>query len=350
MPGKKKAESVVVPKKTFQLELFEGDTDHLPGSVKSDIASMEWPMYSLQKNDFVGREIYNKKGESLTIAPGIYGAPLVPDKDLLIFIASVLKRSNVKPEDYERVRTFKINLWNYVRETKQSKGGQASIRFAESLRRLATTSFILRRIDKETGEFVEHKYNLIDEYHIRGKSKTKASRLQKKSAGSNSLVATEVEGVIDVEITVSVEFARQIADNELLTIHPDYFKLSSPLLRRLYDVARKFCGHQAVFMVGLDKLKSTYLGSTSELKEIRRRFKDFVMQQPAGTKPLDDEQLMPEYYLAYDEETDVAVFYTQNQAQLYEYLKQNRKTEWFSKLLTRDSGDKAPKKKRASKK
>ncbi|CAJ7592232.1 putative plasmid replication-associated protein [Burkholderia pseudomallei] len=72
-----------------------------------------------------------------------------------------------------------------------------------------------------------------------------------------------------VEITLSVWLFNAIRSFEVFTLHKDYFRLRRPIERRLYELARKHCGHQATARIGLDLLRRK-AGSKATLKEFRR--------------------------------------------------------------------------------
>ena len=46
-----------------------------------------------------------------------------------------------------------------------------------------------------------------------------------------------------------------IDDNDVLTLHEDYFKLSKPFERRLYEICRKRCGRPSMQIIKLDNLR-----------------------------------------------------------------------------------------------
>ena len=54
-----------------------------------------------------------------------------------------------------------------------------------------------------------------------------------------------------VEITLSEWLWEAIQARHVLTLHPDYFRLRKPLERRVYEIARKFCGRQAEWRISL---------------------------------------------------------------------------------------------------
>jgi len=75
--------------------------------------------------------------------------------------------------------------------------------------------------------------------------------------------------MIDVEITLSDWVFDAIENNHVLTLNRQYFFLRKPLERRLYEIARKHCGAQSTWKIGLDVLRNK-CGSGSTLKEFRR--------------------------------------------------------------------------------
>ena len=55
-----------------------------------------------------------------------------------------------------------------------------------------------------------------------------------------------------------------------------YFKLRKPIERRLYEIARKHCGKQSYWEIGLDNLKAK-TGSTSTSKEFKRMISAVIL-------------------------------------------------------------------------
>jgi len=62
---------------------------------------------------------------------------------------------------------------------------------------------------------------------------------------------------------------------QVLTINRNYFRLRKALERRLYELARKHCGRQELWEIGLSKLKEK-VGSTSELYKFRYQLKQII--------------------------------------------------------------------------
>ena len=88
-----------------------------------------------------------------------------------------------------------------------------------------------------------------------------------------------------------------------MTIHPDYFRLRRPLERRLYELARKHCGHQTMWTIGLELLQEK-AGSKGSLREFRRMVREII---DVGT--------LPEYRMTLDDQ-DRVTFYTRDAKKL----------------------------------
>jgi plasmid replication initiation protein len=61
--------------------------------------------------------------------------------------------------------------------------------------------------------------------------------------------------MIAVEVTLSEWLYNAVAAREVLTLNRDYFRLGGALERRLYEVARKHCGRQAKWIVGVGAVR-----------------------------------------------------------------------------------------------
>ncbi|MEI8617377.1 replication initiator protein A [Pseudoalteromonas sp. B193] len=59
-----------------------------------------------------------------------------------------------------------------------------------------------------------------------------------------------------------------IDDNDVLTLHEDYFQLSKPFDRRLYEVCRKYCGRPSKQVIKLDNLRER-IGIRSSLADLK---------------------------------------------------------------------------------
>jgi plasmid replication initiation protein len=99
-----------------------------------------------------------------------------------------------------------------------------------------------------------------------------------------------------VEIKLSDWVFNAIRGQEVLTLHPDYFRLGKPLERRIYELARKHCGRQSSWSISLDTLLKKS-GSQSSAKRFRQHVKHIA-----------EHNHLPDYQLAFEEERDMVTF------------------------------------------
>jgi hypothetical protein len=98
--------------------------------------------------------------------------------------------------------------------------------------------------------------------------------------------------MVEVEATVSDWFYNALIGKEVLTISRDYFRLRKPLERRLYELARKHCGRQPEWNIGLETLKEKS-GYLSPLKKFRYQLREII-------KTNGEKNYFPDYSIALD--------------------------------------------------
>lgn len=215
--------------------------DTLPG-FRDDMASMEHPVFSLSTKPDHRVLYYEHNGNSITIKPGYHGLATIHDKDVLIYCISYLRAALKNGQDInQRIR---LTAHDFLVSTNRPTNNDAYDRLANALRRLEGTR-IETNIKTNSHEILEG-FGLIDAWHI-VRTNGRTGRMQA------------------VEIKLSDWFFNALLADELLTISRDYFRLRKPLERRLYELARKHCGEQSEWAIGLEKLKIK-TGATSENK------------------------------------------------------------------------------------
>ena len=230
----------------FNCDLF----DTLP-YFKDDMASMEHPVFSLTTHADKRILRYEHNGNSLRIIPSILGLPTVHDKDVLIYCASHLRAAMTRGEIPSR--TVRFTAHDFFVSIGRDTGGDSYERFRESLRRLKGTQI---ETNIKTGKVrIEEGFGLIDVW-----------RAVKEDATGR---------VIAVEIELSRWLYNAILSNELLTISPDYFQLRKPIERRIYEIARKHCGDQDLFKIGLENLHIK-IGTKAPLRKLRAQVREIV--------------------------------------------------------------------------
>lgn len=257
-------------------------------ALKDDGASMEAPIFTLAtKPDLSTWEWHSKDGNKhVKVVPSVLGRATQHDKDVLIYVVSQLTEGLNRGREDARNRTVRFTVHDFMVTTNRSIGGEHYKRLHEAFERLRGTSITT---DIRTGgERIREGFGIIDKWKIIEKSKTD-------------------ERMIAVEITLSEWLYNAVQAFEVLTIHPDYFRLRSPLARRLYELARKHCGHQAQWVIGLALLQEK-AGSKSTLKEFRR-----------AVRTIQADDSLPEYKLSLGGD-DRVTFYTRDPQRLVRSL------------------------------
>ncbi len=258
--------------------------DLLDYAIKDDGVTMEAPIYTLStKPDLDIWEWRSKDGNKyVKVTPSVLGRATVKDKDILIYVVSQLIEGLNRGREDAQNRTARFTVHDFLVTTNRGTSGDDYDRLHESFERLRGTSITT---DIRTGgERVKEGFGIIDKWKIIERSKTD-------------------ERMIAVEVTLSEWLYNAVSAFEVLTIHPDYFRLRKPLARRLYELARKHCGHQASWAIGLELLRDKS-GSKSSLKEFRRMVRD-----------IETDNSLPEYQLMLSRD-DKVTFYVRDTARL----------------------------------
>lgn len=212
-----------------QLNLFVADI--IDVSPKSDIDSMEIPLFSLSKKPDTELFRYEKGKQWIEVSPGQHGRPTIFDKDLLMYaIGQIMEGINRERPVSRRV---KITGYDYMRATARGTNGRAyesMILAANRLRGLTITTNMSGEGDISRRANV---FGLVDEVVI----------IEKKG-----------ERALHFEITLSERLFADIEAKRVLTYNPAYFQLTSPIKRRLYELCRKHCGNQKFWQIGFEKL------------------------------------------------------------------------------------------------
>ena len=259
-------------------------------ALKDDGASMEAPIFTLStKPDLSIWQWTSKDGnKSVKVAPSVLGRATQHDKVVLIFVVSQMTEALNRGRDDAKNRTVRFTVYDFLVTTNRQTSGQGYKLLQDAFERLRGTSITT---DIRTGgERVKQGFGLIDEWRIIEKSK-------------------DDERMIAVEVTLSRWLYNAVQAFEVLTIHPDYFRLRKPLARRLYEIARKHCGPQTEWTIGLELLQEK-AGSKSTLKEFRR-----------AVRSIQTDDSLPEYRLLLTNDDKVR-FYVRDGARLVRGISQ----------------------------
>jgi len=237
------------PLKYSQTDLFVCDiTDVI---LKGDMASMEYPFYSLTKKPDMTQRRFEFEGRWIEFRPSIKGLPTIYDKDLIIYAISQLI-AGIK-EGRPISKTVEIDPYAFLVYTQRGTGGRDYDALCDSLDRLDGTR--MRTNVVFDGKMQDRWLGIIDSAALETDARSRKPRRLK--------------------ITLSDMVMDAVANMEVLTLHRDYFRLKKPIERRVYELARKHCGRQSSWRIGVEKLHKKS-GSQSRLKEFRRALKHLI--------------------------------------------------------------------------
>lgn len=270
-------------------------------SAKEDRASLEYPLFSLSKSPDRKIREYSRGGKVLKIIPSVVGAANQFDKDLLIWAVTRLVDLRNREPNRRLSRTIRFETYSFLKATKRSTGGAAYKRLVDSCQRLRGT-VIQTNIQTTEGERTSG-FGMIDTYDV----------VRSTKDGS---------GALELELTVSDWLYRQIEGFDVLTLDPGYFALKQPIERRLYELARKHCGDQPLWKVGIDVLLAK-----SGSRQLRKHFM-------VDLKKIAAHDNLPSYQLLIDESgpEQMAVFVTRDTKKLHLHLLKNNLAAWYTTL------------------
>ncbi len=247
---------------------------------------MEHPMFSLSKTPDRKERHYEHQGRTVTVMPSSRGVATIWDKDVLLYCISILV-DGLNRGHKDISRTVRLRAYDLLVTTNRSTGGDHYKRLEAAFDRLAGTR--IKTNISTNGVRVREGFGLIDNWKI-----------IERAPGNGRMVA--------VEVTLNEWLYNAILAREVLTLNRDYFRLDGGLERRLYELARKHCGNQAKWSIGVDLLHKKS-GSAGPLK----RFREFV-------KKIAAEDILPDYRMNYDAAGNKVTFYTKDSNKLAQSL------------------------------
>lgn len=237
-----KEKKPLLPDRHPQTNLFICDV--ADAVIKSDMASMEHPIFTLSKKPIREVKTYQHGDVVLEVSPSSKGIANIYDKDILIFAISQIMAARNEGRPYSR--DIKFQAQDFLEFSNRHTGGHDYDLLRDSLDRLDGTR--LRTTIKTGGEETWEAFGLIDGAKIK---------------------RTRTDGrVTEWGLKLSEWLFKAIEANEVLTLHPDYFRLRKPIERRIYEIARKHCGAKEFWQIGLKKLQKK-CGSSDAIRNFR---------------------------------------------------------------------------------
>src|SRR6056297_700060 len=230
---------------------------------KHDLASMEHPIFSLSTRPDRRILSYTHNDVAVTVTPSVRGRATIFDADVLIFCISQLMAGLNAGREISR--TLTLTAHDLLLATGRETSGDSYRRLKEAFERLAGTRITTNIVtgDKE----VTTGFGLIEAWEI--VRKTRAGRM------------------VSVSVTLSDWLYQAVLSRSVLTLNRDYFSLRRPLERRIYELARKHCGHQRYWRVSLETLLKKS-GSTSPRRVFRAMVREIVRKDSLPDYRLDE--------------------------------------------------------------
>jgi plasmid replication initiation protein len=242
--------------------------DPLDVAPRSDMASMEHPIYSLSTKPETRVLKYTHGENSLEIIPSAIGLPTVFDKDLLIYCISRLVA--MKNDGREIGPCIRLTTHDLLVQTNRPTNDLGYERIDPALTRLKGVQ--IKTNIMTGGKMVTRGFGLIDDYEYNRKGMF-AKRLE------------------FLEMTLSKWVFQAIEACDVLPISRNYFRLRRPLDRRIYELARKHCGQQNHWRISFDVLQKK-AGSNSPAKKFSWYLRHLVETNhlPDYTMTLEEDQ------------------------------------------------------------
>lgn len=220
---------------------------------RSDMATMEHPIYSLSTVPERRRLNYHNGDVKVEIIPSSIGLPTVFDKDIIIYCISKLKQAHDRGEPI--AQTVKLTTHDMLVETNRPTNNLGYERLLPALNRLRG---VVINTTISTGDArTTHGFGLIDAFEYNRKGSMHAERLK------------------HLEIKLSDWIYRAITSSEVLPISRDYFRLRAPVDRRIYEIVRKHCGQQSSWRIGMELLQRK-VGSKQAEKHFHAHLRNLV--------------------------------------------------------------------------
>ncbi|VDC18935.1 plasmid replication initiator TrfA [Pseudogemmobacter humi] len=243
--------SPLLPDRQDQGDFFVCDI--FDAAPKGDMASMAHPIFSLStKPDHRIRRYEDESGKNyLEVRPSTDGLATIHDRDVLIYCISQVMAAINDGKPVSKV--LRLKAFDLLKATNRTTDGRGYDGLRNALTRLQGTQI-------ETN-IVTDSIEQLDIFSIINRARivreTRDGRMQ------------------EIELELSDWVFNAIQAHEVLTLHRNYFRLRKPLERRIYEIARKYCGHKGEWRITIEALQRK-CGSASSQREFRRLLNGIV--------------------------------------------------------------------------
>jgi plasmid replication initiation protein len=240
-------------------------------SYRTDIDSLNFPIFALSKNLNTDEIIYEYKNTKLTITPSSCGQATMFDKDLWIYCISKLAQAVYEKKHI--TPTIRFSMSDFLRMVGRRIDGRSHARAKDSFDRLDGTRVKLEIMAGK--KIITQKFGLLEGWRT----------------------IENQNGIMEyVQVTLPQWVFKSILNGQVKKISSEFFSLSKALERRIYEIAAKHCYKNPRWSFSLTLLK-TKCGSKDELKGFRRNIKAIAKANK-----------LPDYELIFHSDNDMVEF------------------------------------------
>lgn len=252
------------------VSVFQGDlfSVHSPlyGDVQGERTVAEFPFFALSKKAHMTPMVFESGEARIEINPSKTGVATIYDKEILLYIASLMAERAENGEKADRIMTFTANDLFRVTGTNSSARSYTSLK--ASLNRLQGTQIVT---NIETGgEGSDSSFSWLLKADI---------KYIKTSTGERRVKWVEV-------MVCDWLYRAILTDQRIAAYHHDFFKLG-PIERRLYELAKFNCKDDG-FTLDIGELAAR-VGCASD-----RRGLEYFKKQ---LRDVSEQDSLPEYTL-----------------------------------------------------
>lgn len=204
------------PRKEGQRDLFQLDSP-LIGEIRGERSLMMFPFFALSKNAWMKPLTYNQGPISIEVRPSANGVATIYDKEIVLYIASLMAAKLDEGELIEQ--DFVFTAHDLFTVTGSNHSARSYARLSEALERLQGTQ--IKTNIEAGGEGEEGFFSWLSEARL---------HYSKTRSGERRLKAVKVR-------LCDWLYRAILRDRQVLDYAAAYFQLG-PIERRIYEVAR----------------------------------------------------------------------------------------------------------------
>lgn len=234
-----------------QGDLFDVDSP-LHGKVRGERSMMDFPFFALSKVAVKTPVEYKHGNVSIQIKPSSDGMATMYDKEIILYVASLMAQEIGKGGEVDQEFTFTAH--DFFRVTGVLRPSKREYkRFADALARLQGTQI---KTNIKTGD-------MIDKGWFSWLSEVNATAIELPNGD---------EQLRNIRVRLCAWLHRAIQrDGHIYDYHHDYFRLGT-IERRIYEIARCHCEGDEVEMP--IELMSMKVGSTAPISKFKQHLKE----------------------------------------------------------------------------